>query len=117
MDVITFVTTAEIRTVSRRIPREEAAFWWIVILPPSSQFRGGCATAQLSRHLRRRCKRFLALLDGRSETLGEVCGAGKSIVISAKTNRLGQANYKAGRGGGRFFVVTSARSAQQQYTR
>ena len=52
---------------------------------------------QLWRHSRRRCRKFLAALDGRSWTPAEACVAGKSIVILAKTNRSGQANCKGGR--------------------
>jgi len=39
----------------------------------------------------------LAALGGKSWTRAEACAAGKSTVILAKTNRSGQANYKAGR--------------------
>ena len=50
--------------------------------------RAPCVAEPLSRHLLPKCKKSLAALDGRSWIPAAVCAAGKSIAITAKTNRL-----------------------------
>src|ERR1044072_3600972 len=96
MDAVTFVIAVAVHSVSLRTLQAAAAVLWTVIARRSSQPRAGYATGQLLKLSPRMCREFLAARGGRSWTPVEDCVAGKSTVISAKTNRWGQANYKAG---------------------
>src|ERR1051325_5340510 len=96
MDATTFVTMVGVRTASHHILPVEAAFWLIAIPRQSSQPRAAYTTEPLSRRLLQRYRKSLAALGGKSWTPAVDCVAGKSIVISARTNLWGRANYKAG---------------------